>query len=139
MDKVIIFDTTLRDGEQSPGASLTSEEKIRIAEQLERLGVDVIEAGFPIVSHDDAKAVSLIGEKVKNSVICALARCRDEDIETALRSLETAAKPRLHIFLATSEIHRKYKLNKAKDEILKIAVEKAAFSKKHIDDVEFSP
>jgi len=139
MDKVIIFDTTLRDGEQSPGASLTSDEKIKVADQLERLGVDVMEAGFPIASPDDAKAVSLIGERVKNSVVCALARCRDEDIEVALRSLETARKPRLHLFLATSEIHRKYKLNKAKDEILKIAVEKAAFAKKHLDDVEFSP
>ncbi|MBN1446221.1 MAG: 2-isopropylmalate synthase [Candidatus Omnitrophica bacterium] len=139
MEKVIIFDTTLRDGEQSPGASLTSEEKIKIAEQLERLGVDVIEAGFPIASADDAKAVRNIGERIKSSVVCALARCRDEDIEIALRSLETAAKPRLHIFLATSEIHRKYKLNKAKDEILKIAVEKSAMAKKHINDVEFSP
>ncbi len=139
MEKVIIFDTTLRDGEQSPGASLTSEEKMKIAEQLERLGVDVIEAGFPIASPDDAKAVSDIGKRIKDSAICALARCRDEDIEIALRSLETAAKPRLHIFLATSEIHRKYKLNKAKDEILKIAVEKSAFAKKYIDDIEFSP
>jgi len=139
MEKVIIFDTTLRDGEQSPGASLTSDEKIKIAEQLERLGVDIIEAGFPIASEDDAKAVSLIGKRIKNSVVCALARCKDEDIETALRSLETAAKPRLHIFLAASEIHRKYKLHKAKDEIIKIAVEKASFAKKHIDNVEFSP
>lgn len=139
MDRVIVFDTTLRDGEQSPGASLTSDEKIKIAEQLERLGVDVIEAGFPIASPDDAKGVSLIGERVKNSVVCALARCRDEDIEVALRSLETAAKPRIHIFLATSEIHRKYKLNKAKDEIIKVAVEKAALARKHIEDVEFSP
>ncbi len=139
MEKVIIFDTTLRDGEQSPGASLTSEEKIKIAEQLERLGVDVIEAGFPMASEDDAKAVSLVGKRIKRSIVCALARCKDEDIEIALRSLETAAKPRLHIFLATSEIHRKYKLHKAKDEILKIAVEKASFAKKHIDDVEFSP
>jgi len=139
MDKVIIFDTTLRDGEQSPGASLTSEEKIRIAEQLERLGVDVIEAGFPIASEDDAKGVSLICERVKNPVICALARCKDEDIEAALRSLEKAAKPRLHIFLATSEIHRKYKLQKAKEEIVKIAVEKSSFAKKYIDDIEFSP
>ncbi len=139
MEKVIIFDTTLRDGEQSPGASLTSGEKIKIAEQLERLGVDIIEAGFPIASPDDAKAVSDIGERTKNSVICALARCRDEDIEAALRSLEKIARPRLHIFLATSEIHRKYKLNKAKDEILKIAVEKSAYAKKYVDDVEFSP
>jgi len=139
MDKVIIFDTTLRDGEQSPGASLTSEEKIRIAEQLERLGVDVIEAGFPIASEDDARAVKIIGARVKTPVICALARCVDRDIEAALKSLEKAAKPRLHIFLATSEIHRNYKLKKAKDEIIKIAVQKAAFAKKHIDDIEFSP
>ncbi|MCM8830067.1 MAG: 2-isopropylmalate synthase [Candidatus Omnitrophica bacterium] len=139
MEKVIIFDTTLRDGEQSPGASLTSDEKIKIAEQLERLGVDVIEAGFPIASEDDAKAVSLIAERVKKPVVCALARCKDEDIEVALRSLEKATKPRLHIFLATSEIHRKYKLKKAKEEIIKIAVEKSAFAKKYIDDIEFSP
>jgi 2-isopropylmalate synthase len=139
MEKVIIFDTTLRDGEQSPGASLTSDEKIKVAEQLERLGVDIIEAGFPIASEDDAKAVSLIGKRIKNSVVCALARCKDEDIEVALRSLETAAKPRLHIFLATSEIHREYKLHKAKDEIIKIAVEKTKLAKRHIDNVEFSP
>lgn len=139
MDKVIIFDTTLRDGEQSPGASLTSEEKIKIAEQLEKLGVDVIEAGFPIASEDDAKAVKHIGARLKIPVICALARCVDKDIEVALRSLEKASKPRLHIFLATSEIHRQYKLKKAKDEIIKIAVQKARFAKKHIDDVEFSP
>jgi len=139
MDRVIIFDTTLRDGEQSPGASLTSEEKIKVAEQLEKLGVDVIEAGFPIASEDDAKAVRLIGGRVKKPVICALARCVDKDIETALKSLETASRPRLHIFLATSEIHRQYKLKKAKGEILKIAVEKARFARKYIEDIEFSP
>ncbi len=139
MERVIIFDTTLRDGEQSPGASLTSEEKIKIAEQLERLGVDVIEAGFPIASEDDAKAVNLIGQKIKTPIICALARCIDKDIEVALKSLEKTAKPRLHIFLATSEIHRQYKLKKAKDEIIKIAVEKVRFARKYIDDIEFSP
>lgn len=139
MEKVIIFDTTLRDGEQSPGASLTSDEKVKIAEQLERLGVDVIEAGFPIASEDDARAVAIISERIKGASICALARCKDEDIEIALKSLEKAVKPRLHIFLATSEIHRKYKLQKAKEEIIKIAVEKASFAKKYIDDIEFSP
>lgn len=139
MEKVTIFDTTLRDGEQSPGASLTSEEKIKIARQLEQLGVDVIEAGFPITSEDDAKAVSLIGETVKNASVCALARCKEKDIEAALRSLEKTDKPRIHIFLATSEIHRKYKLHKAKEEIIKIAVESISMAKKHIDDIEFSP
>ncbi len=138
-EKVLIFDTTLRDGEQSPGASLTSDEKVKIAEQLERLGVDVIEAGFPVVSEDDAKAVKLVSGKIRKASVCALARCVEKDIEAALRSLEKAVNPRLHIFLATSEIHRKYKLKKAKDEIIKIATEKARFAKKYIDNVEFSP
>ncbi len=139
MEKILILDTTLRDGEQSPGASLTSEEKIKIAEQLEKLGVDIIEAGFPIASEDDSKAVKLISEIIRKPVICALARCVDKDIEAALKSLEKADKPRLHIFLATSEIHRQHKLKKAKDEILKIAVEKTRFAKKYIQDIEFSP
>ncbi len=139
MEKVIIFDTTLRDGEQSPGASLTSDEKIKIAEQLEKLGVDVIEAGFPIASEDDAKAVKKIAEKIKKCTVCALARCKDEDINIALKSLEKANKPRLHLFLATSDIHRKYKLKKAKSEIIRIAREKVRYAKKFIDDIEFSP
>ncbi|MCM8767823.1 MAG: 2-isopropylmalate synthase [Candidatus Omnitrophica bacterium] len=139
MDKIIIFDTTLRDGEQSPGASLTSDEKLKIAFQLEKLGVDIIEAGFPISSPDDAKAVRIIGENIRDSIVCALARCKDEDINVALKSLEKAKKPRLHLFLATSEIHRKYKLKKAKDEIVKIAREKVRYAKKFIDDIEFSP
>jgi len=139
MEKILIFDTTLRDGEQSPGASLTSDEKLKIALQLEKLGVDIIEAGFPISSPDDAKAVKIIGEKIKKPVVCALARCKDEDINVALNSLERAEKPRLHLFLATSEIHRKYKLKKAKSEIIKIAREKVRYAKKFIDDIEFSP
>ncbi|HOK57032.1 MAG TPA: 2-isopropylmalate synthase, partial [bacterium] len=139
MEKVLIFDTTLRDGEQSPGASLTSDEKLKIALQLEKLGVDIIEGGFPISSPDDAKAVRIIGENVKKSIVCALARCRDEDIDIALKSLEKARKPRLHLFLATSEIHRKYKLKKAKEEIIRIAKEKVKYAKKFIDDIEFSP
>ncbi len=139
MERVIIFDTTLRDGEQSPGASLTSSEKLKIAQQLARLGVDVIEAGFPVASEDDAYAVRMIAEKVKGPVICALARCKDEDIDIALKSLEKCEKPRLHLFLATSEIHRKYKLKKAKSEIIKIAREKVRFARKYIADIEFSP
>lgn len=139
MEKVLIFDTTLRDGEQSPGASLTSDEKLKIALQLEKLGVDIIEAGFPITSEDDAKAVGIIAENIKDSIVCALARCKDEDINVALKSLEKAKKPRLHLFLATSEIHRKYKLKKAKGEIIKIAKEKVRYAKKFIDDIEFSP
>ncbi|HDD65068.1 MAG TPA: 2-isopropylmalate synthase [Firmicutes bacterium] len=138
MEKVIIFDTTLRDGEQSPGVSLTSGEKLKIAQQLAKLGVDVIEAGFPVSSEEDAHAVRIIGERVKGPVICALARCKDEDIEIALKSLEKCEKPRLHLFLATSEIHRKYKLKKAKSEILKIAREKVRFARKYISDIEFS-
>jgi len=139
MEKVLIFDTTLRDGEQSPGASLTSDEKLKIALQLEKLGVDIIEAGFPITSEDDAKAVGIIAENIKDSIVCALARCKNEDINVALKSLEKAKKPRLHLFLATSEIHRKYKLKKAKEEIIKIAKEKVRYAKKFIDDIEFSP
>jgi len=139
MERVIIFDTTLRDGEQSPGASLTSEEKLKIAKQLANLGVDIIEAGFPISSEDDAYAVKKIGETVKGPIICALARCIDKDIEIAIKSLEKCEKPRLHLFLATSEIHRKYKLGKAKSEIIKIAKEKVQFARKFISDIEFSP
>jgi len=139
MDRIIFFDTTLRDGEQSPGASLTSNAKLTIAKQLALLGVDVIEAGFPVASEDDAKAVEIIGKHVSGPVICALARCVTKDIEIALKSLETARKPRLHLFLATSEIHRKFKLAKAKDEIIRIAREMVRFSKKFIDDIEFSP
>lgn len=139
MEKVKIFDTTLRDGEQSPGASLTKQEKLKIAKQLARLGVDIIEAGFPIASEDDAHAVKIIGENVKGPVICALARCKEQDIKIALQSLEKCQKPRLHLFLATSDIHRKYKLKKAKSEIIRIAREKVKFAKKFISDIEFSP
>jgi len=139
MDSVIIFDTTLRDGEQSPGASLSSEEKVTIARQLERLGVDVIEAGFPIASEDDLRAVSLVARAVKHPTVCALARCRQSDRDAALKALEPARKPRLHLFLATSEIHRTYKLGKAKSEIVKIAVESVRSARRYITDIEFSP
>ncbi len=139
MEKVIVFDTTLRDGEQSPGASLTGQQKVQIARQLELLGVDIIEAGFPAASPGDEEAVRQVGRVIKKATVAALARCHDKDIEIALQSLKDAYRARLHLFLATSEIHRKYKLGKAKSEIIRIATEKVRWAKKHICDIEFSP
>jgi 2-isopropylmalate synthase len=121
MDKIIIFDTTLRDGEQAPGASLTSEQKLEIAFQLEKLGVDIIEAGFPIASPDDFQAVSIISKNVKKGVVCGLARCIRADIQAASNSLKKARHPRIHIFLATSKIHMKYKFRKAENEIFNLS------------------
>jgi 2-isopropylmalate synthase len=139
MEKIIIFDTTLRDGEQAPGASLTSEQKLEIAFQLEKLGVDVIEAGFPIASPDDSKAVSLISKNIKKSIVCGLARCLRPDIEAAHNSLNKAKYPRIHIFLATSRIHMKYKFRKPEEEILKIAKKATKMARNLCDDIEFSP
>ncbi|MCK4912382.1 MAG: 2-isopropylmalate synthase [Candidatus Omnitrophica bacterium] len=138
-EKIIVFDTTLRDGEQAPGASLTSEQKLEIAYQLEKLGVDVIEAGFPIASPDDFKAVDLISRKIKKSSICGLARCLTKDIEAASESLKRAKHSRIHIFLATSKIHLKYKFKKAEDEILNLAKKATKFARNLCPDVEFSP
>lgn len=139
MEKIIIFDTTLRDGEQAPGASLTSEQKLEIAFQLEKLGVDVIEAGFSIASPDDFKAVSIISKNIKRSVVCGLARCLKADIEAAYNSLKKARHPRIHIFLATSKIHLKYKFKKAEDEILSIAKRSTRLARNFCSDIEFSP
>ena len=122
-DRVIIFDTTLRDGEQSPGASLNTAEKLEIARALEQLGVDVIEAGFPITSPDDFEAVREVSKALRKVAVCGLARAVEKDIVRAAEALEPAKKPRIHVFLATSAIHRKYKLRRAKSEILKLAVE----------------
>ena len=138
-EKIIIFDTTLRDGEQAPGASMTSEQKLELAFQLEKLGVDVIEAGFPISSPDDFKAVATIAKKIKNSAVCALARCVKADIEAAYKSTKAAKHPRVHLFLATSKIHLQYKFRKAEEEILKLAKESIRLTRKHCDDIEFSP
>jgi len=139
MEKIIIFDTTLRDGEQAPGASLTSEQKLEIAYQLEDLGVDVIEAGFPIASPDDFKAVDTISKKIKKSVICGLARCLKTDIEAAYKAVKAAKAGRVHLFLATSKIHLQYKFKKAEDEILEIARNAIKLTRKHCKDIEFSP
>ncbi|MCF7870132.1 MAG: 2-isopropylmalate synthase [Candidatus Omnitrophica bacterium] len=138
-EKIFIFDTTLRDGEQAPGASLTSIQKLEIAYQLENLGVDVIEAGFPVASPDDFKAVSNISSKIKKSSVCGLARCTKKDIETAAKSLKKAKKPRIHIFLATSGIHLKYKFKKAEEEILALTKKYTKLARNYCPDIEFSP
>jgi len=137
--RIIIFDTTLRDGEQSPGASLNITEKMEIARALETLGVDVIEAGFPITSPGDFEAVSLVSREIRKAAVAGLARCVEKDIVTAGEAVKKAAHPRIHVFLATSAIHRKFKLKKAKSEIVRLAVEGVKLARKCVDDVEFSP
>lgn len=137
--KIRIFDTTLRDGEQSPGASLNKNEKLRIAKQLAVLGVDVIEAGFPISSQGDFEAVKLVAKSIQGPIICGLARAIEKDIDVAFDAVKYAAQRRIHIFLATSEIHMKYKLKKAEDEILRLAVSAVKYAKNICPDIEFSP
>ena len=138
-DRLIVFDTTLRDGEQSPGASMTAEEKIRIARQLERLKVDVIEAGFPAASPGDFDAVEKVANTVRQSVICALARANARDVGLAADALEAAAQPRIHTFIATSPIHMKEKLRMSPSEVLDQAVLSVKQARNSTDDVEFSP
>jgi 2-isopropylmalate synthase len=138
-DRVLIFDTTLRDGEQSPGCSMTAPEKLRVARALAELGVDVIEAGFPAASRGDFDSVSTVAREVHGPIICGLARCNVEDIDTAAGALQAAARPRIHVFLATSAIHRQYKLNMAQDEILRLAADGVAHARSRCADVEFSP
>ena len=139
MDKIIIFDTTLRDGEQAPGASLNQNEKLEIAFQLERLGVDVLEAGFPISSPGDFDSVKLIAHKIRGPVVCGLARAITKDIDAAYNATKKARHPRIHVFLATSKIHMQYKLKKAEDEILRLAVKSVKYARNLCDDIEFSP
>lgn len=138
-DHVLIFDTTLRDGEQSPGCSMTRPEKLRMARALAELGVDVIEAGFPAASRGDWESVNAIAREVHGPVICALARCHRSDIELAASALKDAPRQRLHVFLATSAIHREHKLNMAKEEIIRSAVEGVKIARGFCEDVEFSP
>ena len=138
-DRLIIFDTTLRDGEQSPGASMNLAEKLEIAHALKDLGVDVIEAGFPIASPGDFEAVRAIARQVEGPIICGLARCHAEDIDRAWEALRDAPRRRIHVFLATSAIHRQYKLKMAKEEIVRRAVEGVQRARDYCDDVEFSP
>ncbi len=141
-ERIIIFDTTLRDGEQSPGATLNVDEKLTIARQLARLGVDVIEAGFPYASPGDFEAVQKIAQSVgveSGPTICGLARATQADIQAAANALKPAAKPRIHTFIATSDIHLKYKLKKSRKDVLAIAQDMVAYAKSFVDDVEFSP
>ncbi|MCK5849317.1 MAG: 2-isopropylmalate synthase [Kiritimatiellae bacterium] len=138
-NKVLIFDTTLRDGEQSPGASLNHREKLEIAHQLAMLKVDIIEAGFPVASPGDFRAVNEIAETIKGPTIAGLARCLKKDIEVCAEAVSPARKPRIHVFLATSEIHRKFKLKKAMSQIIKQATDSIKYARTFCDDVEFSP
>ncbi len=138
-EKVLIFDTTLRDGEQSPGASLSIAEKLEIAEQLAVLGVDIIEAGFPVSSPAQFEATKLIAEQVQGPVIAGLARASEGDIEAAGTAIAPAQRKRIHTFIATSPVHMKHKLKKKPDEVLKMAVEAVRLAKGFVDDVEFSP
>jgi 2-isopropylmalate synthase len=138
-DKIFIFDTTLRDGEQSPGASMNHREKLEVARQLALLNVDIIEAGFPIASPDDFAAVKAIAEQIKGPAIAGLARCIEKDITRCAEAVMPAEKPRIHVFLATSKIHREFKLKKAQSEILKQAAASIKFAKSFVQDIEFSP
>ncbi|MCA9400917.1 MAG: 2-isopropylmalate synthase [Candidatus Omnitrophica bacterium] len=138
-DHVIIFDTTLRDGEQAPGASMNVQEKLDIAYCLERMNVDIIEAGFPVISEGDFLSVQTVAKHIKKSTICGLARCVKKDIEAARDALKQAKKKRIHVFLATSKIHMQHKLKKTQEEILKMAVDSVKLANKYCDDVEFSP
>jgi 2-isopropylmalate synthase len=138
-NRLIIFDTTLRDGEQSPGASMNLAEKLEIAHALKELGVDVIEAGFPIASPGDFEAVQAIARQVEGPTICGLARCNADDIDRAWEALREAPRPRIHVFLATSAIHREFKLKMTKEEIIRRAVEGVERAKGYCDDIEFSP
>jgi 2-isopropylmalate synthase len=139
-DQIVIFDTTLRDGEQCPGASMNLREKLEVARQLARLKVDVIEAGFPVISHGDFEAVQAIAREIKGPVICGLARCVPKDIDAAGAAVKPAGKRgRIHVFLATSKIHREFKLGKAQGEILRLAVDGVKRAKSFVENVEFSP
>ena len=138
-DQLIIFDTTMRDGEQSPGAAMTKEEKLRIARQLEKLRVDVIEAGFPASSPGDFEAVRAVARTIKDSTICGLARANDRDISRAVEALREARSWRVHIFLATSALHMEKKLRMTPDQVFEQAVNSVRFARNHSDDIEFSP
>ena len=137
-DRLIIFDTTLRDGEQSPGCSMNLEEKLRMAEILDQMGVDVIEAGFPIASKGDFEAVQEIARMIKESVVCGLCRAKDGDIEAAAEALKPAARNRIHTFLSTSPLHMKYKLQMEPEAVLDLVAKSVTKARQYTDDVEWS-
>lgn len=138
MKQIRIFDTTLRDGEQSPGCSMNLAEKLEMAEALDKLGVDIIEAGFAISSPDDFQSVKAIAKVVKNAAVASLARCTKEDIDRAWEAVQHAAHPRIHMFIATSDIHLKHKLNMSREQVLDRIEEMVAYAKAKCDDIEFS-
>src|SRR5881409_428314 len=139
-NRIVIFDSTLRDGEQCPGASMNLREKMEVARQLARLKVDVIEAGFPITSEGDFCSVQAIAREVKGPIIAGLARCVPKDINAAGAAVKPAGKrARIHVFLATSKLHREFKLGKAQHEILRLAVDGVKRARSYVEDVEFSP
>ncbi|PKQ28495.1 MAG: 2-isopropylmalate synthase [Candidatus Anoxymicrobium japonicum] len=138
-DRIAIFDTTLRDGEQSPGISLGAREKLEIAEQLQRLGVDIIEAGFPATSQGDFNSVRRIASKIESSVVCALARAKADDIDRAWDTVRAAARPRIHTFISTSDIHLEHQLHMTRGQVLDAARSAVAHARSHCQDVEFSP
>jgi len=136
-EHLIIFDTTLRDGEQSPGASMTKEEKVRIAWQLERMKVDVIEAGFPAASNGDFEAVKAVADSVKESMVCGLARAIETDIQRTGEALRGAQSARIHTFIATSPIHMKNKLRMEPEQVVEQAVKAIKWARQYTDNVEF--
>jgi 2-isopropylmalate synthase len=138
-DRLLIFDTSLRDGEQSPGCSMNTNEKLRLAHKLQQLGVDIIEAGFPVASTGDFEAVKLVANEIREARIAALARCMKHDIEIAWEAIQGAARPRIHTFLATSDIHLSFKLKMTRSDALKQAHDSVAFARSLCEDVEFSP
>src|SRR3954453_18470526 len=137
-DRVVIFDTTLRDGEQCPGATMTHEEKIEVAELLDQMGVDIIEAGFPIASDGDFAAVHEIAKRAKNSVICGLSRAGTKDIDRCAEAIKPAKRKRIHTFISTSPVHMKYKLQKEPHEVFEMVVGQVTRARTHTDDVEWS-
>ncbi len=137
--QIRIFDTTLRDGEQSPGASMNLNEKLEVAQALSELGVDIIEAGFPIASPGDFEAVREVARSIRGTTVCGLARCNEKDIDRAWEALKSAERPRIHVFLATSAIHREFKLRMTREEIIQRAVEGVRRAAGYCDDIEFSP
>jgi 2-isopropylmalate synthase len=139
MDKVLIFDTTLRDGEQSPGATLHTDEKLEIARQLARLGVDIIEAGFPASSPGDLDAVRRIARDVQGPTICGLSRCVKSDVDAAWEAVRDAARKRIHVFIASSDIHMQHKLRMTREQVLQTAREMVAYARSLCEDIEFSP
>ncbi|MEE8562437.1 MAG: 2-isopropylmalate synthase, partial [Alphaproteobacteria bacterium] len=138
-NRVVIFDTTLRDGEQSPGASMTLEEKLRIAEVLDELGVDIVEAGFPVASNGDFEAVREIAATLRNATVCGLARAHDGDIDRAGEALQSARRKRIHTFISTSPLHMKYKLKMEPDEVHAAVISSVTRARNYTDDVEWSP